>query len=256
MGVANHRSIGWSVATALHREGAELAFTYRRDRSKENLFKLLDRIGGASRFLTFPCDVSEDAQVEAAFTGLGAQWDRLDIVIHSIANAERSDLTGSFTGISRTGFGHALGTSAYSLISVTRRATPMLEAAGGGSIIAMTYDAVRKVVPGYNVMAVAKAALETEVRYLAAELGPLHIRVNAISAGPIRTRSSRAIRGISKLRSVAETVSPLRTNATQDDVSAAAVFLSSDLSRAVTGNIIFVDGGLHLVGTPVGPPSA
>lgn len=252
MGVANRRSLAWGIAAAFRREGAELAFTYRRDRSRENLLDLLDRVGDASRSLTLPCDVTSDAQVEGVFKSLADHWGRLDIVVHSIAHAERSDLGGSFREISRAGFAHALGTSAYSLLSIGRHASPLLDAAGGGSIIALTYDAVERVVPEYNVMAVAKAALEAEVRYLAADLGVRRIRVNAISAGPIRTLASSAVRGVSRLRAVTETISPLRTNISQEDVGAVAVFLASDLSKAVTGNTMFVDAGLHLLGANSG----
>ncbi len=155
---------------------------------------------------------------------------------------------GTFRGIARAGFAHALGTSAYSLLSIGRHASPLLDAAGGGSIIALTYDAVERVVPEYNVMAVAKAALEAEVRYLAADLGVRQIRVNAISAGPIRTLASSAVRGVSRLRALIETTSPLRTNISQNDVGAVAVFLASDLSKAVTGNTMFVDAGMHILG--------
>ncbi len=246
MGVANRRSLAWGIAAAFHREGAELAFTYRRDRSRENLIDLLDRIGDSGRYLTLACDVTSDAQVEAVFKQLLNHWGRLDIVIHSIAHADRLDLTGSFSAISRGGFAHALDTSAYSLLSIARNAIPLFNPAGGGSIIALTYDAVERVVPSYNVMAIAKAALETEVRYLAAELGLRRIRINAISAGPIKTLASSAVPGVSRLRAVTEVVSPLRTNVTPNDVGAVAVFLASDLSKAVTGNTIFVDGGMHI----------
>src|SRR5713101_1035607 len=229
MGVANQRSIAWGIASAFHREGATLAFTYQGERLKENLDELLDTIGGHGTFPTFPCDVQNDAQLEAAFAG-------------------REDLARPFPEISRSGFNLALDISAYSLIAVARHAAPPLAASGGGSIFSLTYNAVNRVVPGYNVMAVAKAALETEVRYLASELGPRQIRVNAISAGAIKTLASSAVKGISKLRDLTEQTAPLRRNVTQEEVGDVAVFLVSDLSRAVTGNTVYVDSGMHLMG--------
>jgi len=248
MGVANHRSLAWGVAAAFHRAGAQLTFTYRRDRSRKHLRDLLDGVGDGGRSLTIACDVRSDADIETVFTKITDHWGNLDVIVHSIAHAERSDLMGPFRAITRMGFSQALGTSAYSLIPIARHAIPLLEAAGGGSIIALTYDAVERVVSGYGVMAPAKAALEAEVRYLAAELGVHRIRVNAISAGAIRTRASSAVRGVSRLRQVTETISPLRKNITQDDVGVVALFLASDFSRAVTGTTIFVDAGMHVVG--------
>jgi len=248
MGVANKRSIAWGIATAFQREGAELAFTYQNDRLKENLDELLDGIGGRDRFLTFPCDVQSDDQLRASFGTLAERWDRLDVLAHCIAFADREDLARPFHEISRSGYALALDVSAYSLIAVARQAAALMTA--GGSIFTLTYNAVERVVPGYNVMAVAKAALEAEVRYLAAELGPRQIRVNAISAGPLKTLAGSAVRGISKLRDLTEEMAPLRRNITQEDVGDVAVFLASDLARAVTGNTIFVDSGFHIMGIP------
>ncbi len=248
MGVANQRSIAWGIATAFHREGARLAFTYQNERLKENLDELLDTIGGRDAFPTFPCDVQDDDQVRAVFEGLRERWGRLHAVAHCIAYANREDLTRPFHEISRSGYAQALDISAYSLIAVARYAAPLMASSGGGAIFTLTYNAVERVVPGYNVMAVAKAALETEVRYLASELGPSQIRVNAISAGPLRTLASSAVRGLSRLRDLTEQIAPLRRNITQEDVGDVAVFLASDLSRAVTGNIIFVDSGFHIMG--------
>jgi len=225
-----------------------LAFTYQGERLKENLDELLDTIGGHATFPTFPCDVQNDAQLEAVFAGLQDRWGRLEAVAHCIAFATREDLGRPFPEISRSGFNLALDISAYSLIAVSRHATPLLAASGGGSIFSLTYNAVNRVVPGYNVMAVAKAALETEVRYLASELGPRQIRVNAISAGAIKTLASSAVKGISKLRELTEQTAPLRRNVTQEEVGDVAVFLASDLSRAVTGNTVYVDSGMHLMG--------
>lgn len=253
MGVANKRSIAWGIAEAFHREGAELAFTYQTERLKENLDELLDTIGGRERYLSFPCDVSSDDHLRAVFNELQERWGRADAVAHCIAYAEREDLSRPFHEISRSGYKLALDISAYSLIPTARYAAPLMETDGGGSILTLTYNAVDRVVPGYNVMAVAKAALETEVRYLAAELGPRQIRVNAISAGPLKTLAASAVKGISRIRDLTEEVAPLRRNITQEDVGDVAVFLASDLARAVTGNIIFVDSGFHIMGVPALP---
>lgn len=245
-GVANKRSIAWGIAEAFHRAGADLAFTYQNERLKTNLDELLDTIGGHDRFPAFPCDVQDDEQVAAVFAGLEDRWGRLDVLAHCIAFADREDLSRPFHEISRKGYALALDISAYSLITMARQAAKLMS--GGGSIFTLTYNAVHRVVPGYNVMAVAKAALETEVRYLASELGPNQIRVNAISAGPLKTLASSAVKGLSKLRDLTEQTAPLRRNITQEDVGDVAVFLASDLSRTVTGNILFVDSGFHLMG--------
>lgn len=252
MGVANKRSLAWGITTAFQREGAELAFTYLNDRLKENLDELLDTIGGRAAYPTYLCDVQSDEQLEASFAALGDRWGGLDVLVHSIAFADRADLSRPFHEISRSGYALALDVSAYSLIAAARRAAPLMSHDGesGGSIFTLTYNAVERVVSGYNVMAVAKAALETSVRYLAAELGPRQIRVNAISAGPMKTLAGSAVKGISKLRDLTAEISPLRRNITQEEIGDVAVFLASDLSRAVTGNTIFVDSGFHIIGVP------
>jgi enoyl-[acyl-carrier protein] reductase I len=248
MGVANNRSIAWGIARAFHREGASLAFTYQGERLKENLFGLLAEIGDANRYPAFSCDVTADEDIDAAFAGLKERWGTLDVLVHCLAYAGREELSRPFSGISRKGYALALDVSAYSLIRCAGAARPLLEAAGGGSIMTLTYNAVERVVPSYSVMAVAKAALETEMRYLAVELGQLNIRVNAISAGPFRTLAASAVRGISRFRDAVEEIAPLRRNVTQEEVGDVAVFLASDLSRAVTGNTIFVDNGFHVMG--------
>jgi enoyl-[acyl-carrier protein] reductase I len=248
MGVANNRSIAWGIARALHREGATLAFTYQGERLKENLVGLLDEIGGAERFPMLPCDVTSDDEVDRAFAGLTERWGRLNTLVHCLAYAGREELSRPFVEISRAGYALAMDVSAYSLIRCARAARPLFEAAGGGSILTLTYNAVERVVPSYNVMAVAKAALETEVRYLASELGPLNVRVNAISAGPVRTLAASAVKGISGFRDAVAEIAPLRRNVTTDEIGDVAVFLASDLSRAVTGNIIFADSGFHVMG--------
>ncbi|MDR7520411.1 MAG: enoyl-ACP reductase [Armatimonadota bacterium] len=248
MGVANNRSIAWGIARAFQREGASLAFTYQNERLKDNLVELLREIGGAEAFPTFKCDVTSDEEIAAVFEGLGQRWGTLNVLVHCLAYANREDLSRPFSEISRRGYAMALDVSAYSLIRCAGAARPLLEAAGGGSIMTLTYNAVERVVPSYSVMAVAKAALECEVRYLAAELGPKNIRVNAISAGPLRTLAASAVRGLSGFRDAVEEIAPLRRNVTQEDVADVAVFLASDLSRAVTGNTIFADSGFHVMG--------
>jgi enoyl-[acyl-carrier protein] reductase I len=248
MGVANRRSIAWGIAQAFHREGATLAFTYQGERLKENLVELLGEIGGAGAFPHFLCDVTSDGDVAAVFAGLTERWGALDVLVHCLAFAGRDELSRPFTEISREGYALALDISAYSLIRCAGAAKPLLHAAGGGSIMTLTYNAVERVVPSYSVMAVAKAALETEVRYLASELGPSGIRVNAISAGPLRTLAASAVKGISGFRDAVEEIAPLRRNVTQDEVGDVAVFLASDLSRSVTGNTIFADSGFHVMG--------
>jgi enoyl-[acyl-carrier protein] reductase I len=248
MGVANNRSIAWGIARAFHREGAKLAFTYQSDRLKENLVGLLAQIGGADAYPLFKCDVTSDDDVAAGFDGVRAAWGGLDVLVHCLAFAGRDELSRTFSDITRQGYAQTLDISAYSLIRCAGAAKPLFEAAGGGSILTLTYDAVHRVVPSYSVMAVAKAALECEVRYLAADLGPLNVRVNAISAGAMRTLAASAVKGISGFRDAIESVAPLRRNVSQDEVGDVAVFLASDLARAVTGNTLFVDSGFHVMG--------
>lgn len=252
MGVANKRSIAWGIAEAFHREGAELAFTYQNERLKENLDELLDTLGGRAAFPTFPGDVTSDEQLDAIFAGLSDRWGRLDAVAHCIAYADRDDLSRPLNEVSRNGYTLTMAVSAYSLLTIARRAAPLMTQ--GGSLFTLTYNAVERVVPGYNIMAVAKAALEAEVRYLASELGPNGIRVNAISAGPLKTLAGSAVKGISRLRDVTEELAPLRRNITIEDVGDVAVFLASDLSRAVTGTTLFVDSGFHVMGA-ASPPA-
>lgn len=255
MGVANKRSIAWGIAQAFHREGAQLAFTYQSERLKENLDELLDEIGGRANFPTYPGDVTSDEQLEAIFRDLADRWGRLDSVAHCIAYMDRDELTRPFHALSHPGFATAMHVSAYSLIAIAHRARPLMVAGGGGSIFTLTYNAVDRVVLGYN-LAAAKAALETAVRYLAAELGPDRIRVNAISAGPLKTLAGSAVKGISKLRDLTEELAPLRRNITIEDVGDVAAFLASDLSSAVTGNTIFVDSGFHIMGIASPPASS
>ena len=248
MGVANKRSIAWGIARALHREGAELAFTYVNDRLKENLVELVQTLEGHEQMPLLPCDVMEDGQIEAAFAELGERWGKLDVVVHSIAYARTEDLQRDFVETTREGWRIAQEVSAWSLIAVARAARPLMEAAGGGSIMTLSYLAAERVVDRYNIMAPAKAALKCSVRYLAHELGPHNIRVNAISAGPLKTLAASAVKGLSTLRDIVEERAPLRRNVTVEEVGDVGLFLASDLSRCITGETIYADNGFHIMG--------
>ncbi len=255
MGVADKHSIAWGIAQAMHDQGASLAFTYQEEpkgRLERNVRKLVATLGNPEDFLLFPCDVTDDSTIDALFQTIRSKWKGLDALVHCIAFADRDDLNKPFSQISRTGYKLAMEVSAYSLNVLARAAAPLMDERGGGSIIALTYNAVEKAVPGYNAMAAAKAALEVGIRYLAVELGLSKIRVNAISAGPVRTLSASAVKGLSALRRWTEEVSPLRENITPEDVGNTAVYLASDLARMVTGNIIFVDSGTHVLAAQVG----
>jgi enoyl-[acyl-carrier protein] reductase I len=246
MGIANKRSIAWGIAQSLHREGAEVAFTYQTERLKENVQELADSLGEG--IALFPCDVTVEGQVEALFAALGEKWGQLDTLVHSLAFARTEDIKADFVDITKEGWRIAQEISAWSLIAVAKGAKPLLEAAGGGSIITLTYQASTRVVDKYNIMAAAKAALECNVRYLAHELGQHNIRVNAISAGPIKTLASSAIKGVSGFKEIIEERAPLRRNVTIEEVGDVALFLASPLARAVTGDIHFVDSGFHIMG--------
>ena len=255
MGVADKHSIAWGIAQAMHAQGASLAFTYQEEpkgRIERNVRELVSTLGSPDDFLLFPCDVTDDSAIEALFRNIAARWKGLDALAHCIAFADRDDLNRPFSQISREGYKLAMEISAYSLNAVARAAAPLMAEQGGGSIFTLTYNAVEKAVPGYSAMAAAKAALEVGVRYLAVELGPSKIRVNTISAGPVRTLSASAVKGISALRRWTEEAAPLRENITIEDVGNTAVYLASDLSRMVTGNIIFVDSGAHVLAAQVG----
>jgi enoyl-[acyl-carrier protein] reductase I len=256
MGVADKHSIAWGIAQQLHAHGAGLAFTYIEEpkgRLERNVRELAATLGGD--FPMFPCDVTDDGAIATTFDGLRKAWGGLDVVAHCVAYADRDDLNRPFSEISRHGYKLAMEISAYSLNVVCRASAPLMP--NGGSIITLTYNAVERAVPGYSAMAAAKAALEVGVRYLAVEMGPRKIRVNAISAGPVRTLSASAVKGIGMLRQWTEQAAPLRENITLADVGNAAVFLGSDLSRMVTGNILFVDSGTHVLAGQVAamPPS-
>jgi enoyl-[acyl-carrier protein] reductase I len=248
VGVGNQRSIAWGIATAFQREGAKLAFTYLNDRFKDNVAKLVETLPGHDQMPVLPCDAAKQEDVKSLIAEIEKRWGALDILVHSIAFAPVEDLRGRFHEISRDGVLTAVDVSAYTLVSLSRAALPLFEKSGGGAVMALTFNAVERVVPSYNSMAIAKAALETCVRYLAVDLGPSNVRVNTISAGPLRTLSASAVKGISQARDLMEAKAPLRRNITQDEVGNVAVFLASDWSRAVTGGTIYADNGLNIVG--------
>jgi enoyl-[acyl-carrier protein] reductase I len=244
-GVANHRSIAWAIAQALAAEGAQLAFAYQ-DRMEKYVRDLAAKIPGT---LVLPCDVQQDDQLDSAFAQVGEAFGGgLDILIHSVAYAPPSELENPFLETTRAGFHTALDISAYSLTAMAKRARPLMQTHGGGSILTLTYMASERVMPKYNVMAVAKAALECSVRYLAYELGEHNIRVNAISAGPLNTLAARGVSGFTSFREQMGQVAPLRRNIDQSEVGDAALFLSSPYARGITGEIMFVDAGYNIMG--------
>ncbi len=244
VGVANKHSIAWAIAQSVVREGAQLVFNYQNDRLKENVEELAQTIEGAK---IFPCDVSNDDEIAMLMKNVEAGMGRLDFLVHSVAFAPREELSGEFIDTSRQGFATALEVSAYSLVAVARAALPLMTE--GGSIVTLTYLGSERVVPRYNVMGVAKAALESSVRYLANDLGPRGIRVNAISAGPIKTLAARGVSGISKMVEHHREIAPLRHATEQAEVGDTALFLLSSLGRGITGEVIYVDGGYHILGT-------
>ncbi len=243
MGVANRWSLAWAVAQAMVREGAELILTYQGERQKSTV-EGLGRSLNAGRLL--PCDVGKDSEVEKMFQALQNEGRKLDVLVHSLAFANREDLENPFHETSRDGFSLALDVSAYSLVKVAHQALPLM--ARGGAVLTLTYLGSTRAVTNYNVMGVAKAALEASVRYLASEFGPQGIRVNAVSAGPIKTASARAVKDFSSMLTQVEQKAPLRKNTEPAEVADAAVFLASHLARGITGEILFVDGGYHIMG--------
>jgi enoyl-[acyl-carrier protein] reductase I len=244
-GVANDHSIAWGIARALHAEGAEVGFSSVESLIEKRVRPLAESIG--STFVE-PCDVSSDEQIAGVFARWGETHASLDILVHALAFARREDLEGGFVDTSRDGFALALDISAYSLVALTREARPFL--GRGSSVMTLSYYGAEKVVSNYNVMGVAKAALEASVRYLAADLGPDGIRVNAISAGPVRTLAAAGIAGFKRMYGEFGDIAPLRANITPEDVGRTAVYLASDLSSAVTGETIYVDGGFNILGVP------
>ena len=245
-GVANDRSIAWGIAQALHREGCELAFSYASPPLEKRVRPLAESVGAR---VIEECDVTDDAAIERVFAKVKEAYGTIDALVHAIAFADRADLVGRFVETSRAGFRLALEVSSYSLVALTRAAEPLMP--NGGSVLTLTYYGSVKVAPHYNVMGVAKAALESSVRYLASDLGPEGIRVNAISAGPIRTLAASGVSGFRKLLNYSERVAPLRTNVTTEDVGNTALWLLSDWSRGVTGEIVYVDAGWNIMGLTV-----
>lgn len=243
-GVANKRSIAWASAQELHAAGARLAFTYQGDRLKENVEQLTAEAMPGS--LLLPCDVTKQEEVDATFKRVGEEFGRLDFLIHSIAYAPREALGGEYLDTSREAFLTALEISAYSLVQLSRAAAPLMT--GGGSIVCMSYYGAEKVVAGYNVMGVAKSALESSTRYLANDLGPRNIRINAISAGPIQTLSARGVSDFSTMLKHHAERAPLRRNVEAREVGSTVVFLCSSMASAITGEVIYVDGGYNILG--------
>ncbi|HTW37330.1 MAG TPA: enoyl-ACP reductase [Steroidobacteraceae bacterium] len=245
VGVATDRSIAWGIAQAMHREGAELAFTYQNERLRERVQPLAESVGSR---LTLPLDVESDTQIETAFDQLRREWGQLDIVVHAVAYAPREALTGSFLdSTTREAFRIAHDISSYSFTALARAARPLMEGRAGALLTLCYLGAVRSI-PNYNVMGLAKASLEANVRFLAADLGPRGIRVNGVSAGPVKTLAAAGIAGFRRmLARVAETA-PLRRNVTLEDVGNAAAFLCSDLAAGITGEVLYVDSGFNTVG--------
>jgi enoyl-[acyl-carrier protein] reductase I len=244
LGVANKRSIAWAIAQALAGAGMRLAFTYQGDRLKENVEELAGTLPGS---VLYPCDVGSDADITAVFDGIARDFGALDTLVHSVAYAMPEDLKNEFVHTSREGFRVAHDVSAYSLVAVTRAAAALLEKSTQGSVIAMTYYGSEKVAAGYNVMGVAKASLEATVRYLAANLGPRGIRVNAISAGPVNTLAARGLKGFTTMLQHHAERAPLRRNVELREVGDTALFLASSMASGITGEILFVDCGYNIM---------
>ncbi len=243
LGIANKRSIAWGIAQSVSREGARLAVTYQGERLRENVDELAATLKDP---VILPCDVAKDEDLDALAASVKQTLGGLDFVVHAVAYALREELDGEFANTSREGYRLAQDISSYSLTALARRVVPLME--GGGSIVTLSYLGGERVVPHYNVMGVAKAALEMSVRYLAADLGPKGIRVNAISAGPIKTLAASGVHGLSKMLEYHRNHAPLRKNTEQEEVGDTALFLVSALSRGVTGEVIHVDGGFHVMG--------
>ncbi|MGB3133022.1 MAG: enoyl-ACP reductase [Candidatus Macondimonas sp.] len=245
VGVASNRSIAWGIAQAMRREGAELAFTYQGEKLKSRVEEMATECGSS---LYFPCDVGDDAQIDTLMAELGKRWDGLDILVHSVAFAPREQLEGRFVdSVTREGFRMAHDISAYSFVALAKAAYPLMKGRQG-ALLTMTYAGAVRAIPNYNVMGPAKASLEASVRFLAQDLGPEGIRVNAISAGPIKTLAAAGISGFRGMLSKAEEASPLRRNVTIDEVGNVGAFLCSDLASGMTGEITYVDAGYNILG--------
>jgi enoyl-[acyl-carrier protein] reductase I len=245
-GIANNRSIAWGIAQQLHKAGANLGITYLPDEKGKMEKKVAELVEPLNPSLFLPCNVQNDEQIQSTFATIGEKWGKLDILIHCLAFAGKDDLTGDFSQTSRSGFNTALEISTYSLVQLAGAAKPLMTE--GGSIVTLTYLGGVRAIPNYNVMGVAKAGLECSVRYLASELGQNNIRVNAISAGPIRTLASSAVGGILDMIHHVEAVAPLRRTVTQIEVGNTAAFLCSDLSSGITGQVLYVDAGYEIMG--------
>jgi enoyl-[acyl-carrier protein] reductase I len=244
VGVANKRSIAWGIAQAAHREGAQLAFTYQGERLKESVAELANSLSPNAPL--FECDVQNDALLDSALEGVKGAFGTLDFLVHAVAFAKREELEGEFLPTSRDGFQMALEVSSYSLTALAQRAVPLM--VNGGSIVALTYHGAQKVIPRYNVMGVAKAALEASVRYLAFDLGGRKIRVNGLSSGPVQTLAARGISGFTDMMKIVEAKAPMKRNVELSEVANAAVFLLSDFSSGITGETLYVDCGYHILG--------
>lgn len=242
IGVANERSLAWGIAQSLHKQGFELAFTYVNEKMESRVRPLAESLNSP---FVYPCDVSSDQEIEKLFSELSKKWDSLDALVHSVAFANKEDLEGRFMDTSRDGFKLAMDVSAYSLVACAKYAHKLMK--NGGSIITLSYLGAQRVVPNYNVMGVAKAALEACVRYLAYDVGPDKIRVNAISAGPVKTLAAAGIRDFRTMLKSAEEKTPLKENITQESVGELGAFLCGDASRHITGEVIYVDSGYHMM---------
>lgn len=248
-GLVSSRSIAHGIATAMHREGAELAFTYQSEKIRDRVAEMAKEFGAEER--VFPCDVADDQQISEAFTALQKQWHYLDGVVHSIGFAPADQLQGDFVDVvTREGFRIAHDISAYSFPALAKAALPLMQGRQG-ALLTMTYLGSERVIENYNVMSLAKASLECSIRCLAADLGPRGIRVNGISAGPIKTLAASGVKDLRKMLHLHSKVSPMRSNVTIEQVGNVAAFLCSDLASGVTGEIVFVDGGFHIMGIPM-----
>lgn len=246
IGLASNRSIAYGIAKAFHAQGAELAFTYQNEKLQSRVETMAAEFNSS---LTFPCDVAHDSEINSLFKHLSSHWDKLDIIIHSVAYAPADQISGDFLNhASRDGFHIAHDISAYSLIGITKAALPMMEGTQG-SVLTLSYYGAEKAVPNYNVMGIAKASLEAAVRYLAASMGPRGLRINAISAGPIKTLAAAGIKDFRKIQSAYASITPLQRNVTIDEVGNTAAFLCSDLASGITGEVVHVDAGYHAVST-------
>lgn len=246
LGVASNRSIAYGIAKAMRREGAEVAFTHQNERMRDRVGKIADELGVS---INLPCDVALDSEIEGLFDQLGQHWDRFDILVHSLAFAPKEELDGNYVAnTTREGFRIAHDVSSYSFTALAKAALPMFEGRQG-SLLSLSYLGAERAVPNYNVMGVAKASLEANVRYMAAALGPQGHRVNAVSAGPIRTLAAAGIGDFRKFLDHVETYAPLRRNVNIDEVGNAAAFLCSDLASGITGEVLYVDSGYNIVGT-------